>query len=96
MKSLYFTLLTILFVQQTVFAEGAMNVSAQINSRMFSTQAAHQYETLEKEYYQNRAIRQIENRNYQPTTYTKQIPIENTPEKKGGLKDLFKGFRVIY
>lgn len=97
MKKTVFIFTLFLIAIQSANAEGVMDVSAQINSRMFSTQAAHQYETLEKEYYKNSAIRQIENRNYQPVTYTKQPQsIEDKETEKGGIKEFFKGFRVIY
>jgi len=78
-------------------AEGALNMSGQlINSRIFSTQAAHQYETLERDNYQNSAIMQIEEKNYQPVIYKKQPQQEPTEQETKSLKNLFKGFRIIY
>ena len=95
MKKYILLFTTFVFLCPLVKAEGALNMSGQIiNSRIFSTQTAHQYETLERDNYQNSAIMQIEQKNYKPTSYTKQPTQEATKEK--GLKNLFKGFRVIY
>lgn len=96
MKKFIIPIILLSTVPQISLAENAMNMSGQlINSRIFSTQAAHQYETLERDNYTNSAIMQIENKNYQPTIYKKQtLPNENSEEKS--IKNIFKGFRIIY
>ena len=97
MKKLVLLVVSILSTASFTLAEGALNMQGQIiNSRIFSTQSAHQYETLERNNYQNSAIRQIEQKNYQPTAYTKQSPTRNDELEEKKLKNLFKGFRIIY
>lgn len=96
MKRIFITVILLSTIPNIAFAEGSMNMSGQIiNSRIFSTQAAHQYETLERNNYNNSAIMQIENKNYEPTIYKKQ-QIQEKPIEEKGIKNLFKGFRIIY
>lgn len=78
------------------FAEGAMNVHTEINSRIFSTQGAQPLETLERSHYTNQAIMQIENKQktiIEPVQKDENIvPVQD----KKGVKGLFQGFRVIW
>ena len=61
MQKIILLAITILSTATFTLAEGALNMQGQIiNSRIFSTQSAHQYETLERDNYQNSAIMQIE------------------------------------
>lgn len=97
MQKIILLTITILSTATFTLAEGALNMQGQIiNSRIFSTQSAHQYETLERDNYQNSAIMQIEQKNYQPSAYKKQPVADNQEAEEKGIKNLFKGFRIIY
>lgn len=97
MKKIVLLVITMFSTVAFALAEGALNMQGQIiNSRIFSTQSAHQYETLEKGNYQNNAIMQIEQKNYQPASYQKQNNSDTQETEEKSLKNLFKGFRIIY
>ena len=58
MKKYTLIVFVALLIPQVTNAENAINQTGQIiNSRIFSTQAAHQYETLERTNYTNNAIK---------------------------------------
>ena len=95
MKKFILSLITILLCYTPVFAEGAVNVHSAIDSRIFSTQGAQPFETLERTNYTNSAIMNLEDKSSPRPEIQKNENIIPEEEPKG-LKGLFKGFRVIW
>ena len=90
------TILLLSTISSTAFAEGAMDVSAQINSRIFSTQAAQPMETLERTHFTNSEIMNLEHKQ-NPLTETEYREQNTIPvQEKVTPKNFFKGFRVIW
>lgn len=88
--------LTMAFTACTAFAQGEAAIPAAINSRIFSTQNASPFGSLERTQYTNRSINRLETKN--KTTVQQQIQdkheISDTEkDEKGGL---LKGIRVIW
>lgn len=99
MKNTTLIILSTILLNMPVYSEPAMNIPMQINHSIYSTQAAQPLDGLEKTYYTNSAIRQIESKHrtqIQPAENSSDILPVNTTEEKKSLKGLFKGFRVIY
>lgn len=99
MKKTTLIILSTVLLNMSALAEPTMNVPMQINHSIYSTQAAQPLDGLEKTYYTNSAIRQIENKHrtqIQPAESSSDVVPVNTTEEKKSLKGLFKGFRVIY
>lgn len=99
-KILFFTMILFGFnctsFANLSFAEGAMNVHTEINSRIFSTQGAQPLETLERSYYTNQAIMQIEHKQKPVSEPLKKEENLVPVQEKKGIKGLFQGFRVIW
>ena len=99
MKKTTLIILSTILLSMPALAEPAMNIPMQINHSIYSTQAAQPLDSLEKTYYTNSAIRQIESKHrtqIQPAENSSDVVPINTNEEKKSLKGLFKGFRVIY
>ncbi len=94
-KKIILSLITILLSCAPAFAEGAINAQSVIDSRIFSTQGAQPFETLERTNYTNSAIMNLEDKSSPRPEIQKNENIIPEEEPKG-LKGLFKGFRVIW
>ena len=95
MKNFILLLITILLSTSTVFAEGAVNFQSAIDSRIYSTQGAQPFDTLERNNYTNTEIMNLESKSNPHPDIQKDANIVPIHEEKG-LKGLFKGFRVIW
>lgn len=96
MKKLAILSLIMALTACSAFAQGEAVIPAAINSRIFSTQNASPFDSLERTQYTNRSINQLETKNR--TTIQQQIQdnqdiTRTEKDEKGGL---FKGFRVIW
>jgi lipoprotein len=100
MKKIIFSVLILFAISCISFssisvAQGEMNLPAEINSRIFSTQGAQPLDNLERTRYTNQAIMQMDSSQRplinKDTDNKDNIPVQNS-KKKG----LFEGFRVIW
>ena len=97
MKKFFFLILSIFCTFGFALADNYMPLPEAVNSRMFSTDGSRPLENLERTYYTNQAIRQIEAKQKPPQNTEEQTqPIQPEPEKKTGFRDLFKGFVIEY
>lgn len=90
------TILLLSTISTTVYAEGVMDVSAQINSRIFSTQAAQPMDTLERTNFTNNAIMHLENKQNPHADIESENQNLLPVQEKVTPKNFFKGFRVIW
>lgn len=98
MKKILFLSFITICICPSVFAEGALNISVPdaVNSRIFSTQGTRPLDNLERTHYTNNALMQLENKqkikNENENKDTQVVPVR----EKTTIKNLFKGFRVIW
>ena len=97
MKKFFILFLSLFLTGCGAFADSYMPLPEAVNSRMFSTDGSRPLENLERTYYTNQAIRQIEAKQ-KPQQQEEQIQEIQQPEtkKKTGFRDLFKGFVIEY
>lgn len=98
MKKFIILFLVLLVNSSYVFADSYMSLPEAVNSRMFSTDGSRPLENLERTYYTNQAIKQIESKQ-KPVSEIEdnQTDIKQVEEnKKKGFRDLFKGFVIEY
>ena len=99
-KFLLIALILIVSVPE-VLADSYMPLPDAVNSRMFSTEGSRPMLNLERTYYDNQAIRKIEEKNSykNKVEQNKEQPVSDIEEEhktKTKFKDLFKGFVIEY
>ncbi len=100
MKQILTVIILVLCFCMPVMADSYMPLPDAVNSRMFSTDGSRPLPNLERTYFNNQAIRQIEMKQKQQNQDKEKIEQKNTlPEQeneKNGFKNLFKGFVIEY
>ena len=98
MRKIFFITLGLFFtcICLSALADVYMPLPDVVNARMFSTEGTRPMVNLEKTYYENQAIKKIEQKHVVEKQEVKKDDVLDEEKKKTTIKDLFKGFVFEY
>ena len=98
MRKIFFITLGLFFtcLCLSALADVYMPLPDAVNARMFSTEGSRPMVNLEKTYYENQAIKKIEQKHIVPKEEIKKDVQQDEPKKRTTIKELFKGFVFEY